>query len=155
MTKKEDELQRKEEAAMAQAERDRTSDLAKAETRGVDYVPPASGEPGRNIPPVVNRPRVVASEPVPLDPALDPSRIPAEGDAVSYVPNVLKDNIGAGHCKATVIRNTPQGSQDLMVHGPNGDMELRCVDRGRDDLQGSWYWPPVEPPQPMDPQPDK
>ncbi len=69
-----------------------------------------------------------------------PARAPIVGDTVIYVPRLTHDNIGAGHCKATVRKLNTTGSVDLIVHGPNGDFELRSVDRGHDQMQGSWYW---------------
>src|SRR5262245_14271714 len=71
---------------------------------------------------------------------LDPSRRPAEGDTVVYVPHITHDNIGAGHCKATVSKANADGTVDLTVHGPNGDFTIVAVDRGSDQTQRSYYW---------------
>src|SRR5262245_8042232 len=79
-----------------------------------------------------------SSEPRPGPP--DPTRRPSEGDTVVYVPHVTNDNVGAGHCKAEVVKANADGTVDLLVHGPNGQFTVTAVDRGSDQTQRSYYW---------------
>lgn len=101
-------------------------------------LPPEDGQSGVMS---LGGPHADAPPDAPPEPA-EPQgqRVAKEGDTVVYVPHVTNDNIGAGHCKATVTKANAGGSVDLTVHGPAGDFNVLCVDLGHDQLQRSYYW---------------
>lgn len=107
----------------------------KKDANELDPLPPEDGQSG-----VVSLGETHAEALQEPTAPLSPVRAPAEGDTVVYVPHIINDNIGGGHCKATVKTLNADGTVDVMVHGPNGDFEVRSLDRGSDQTPRSYYW---------------